>query len=154
MKKVGGGAFSTIFGFYPDEEAEKPKRKVVVEGSSRGISPTAFDQPNTYITYQLSPEENQTYFEFRSYRRLSKTKQEVGFEWRSKITGADGYEIQFCTSKKFDKKVTTIFLKNCMDEKSATVRGKGKTVYGRIRPYTKKGGKRVYGRWFTNMWRH
>ncbi len=152
VKKVGAGAFSTIFGFYPEEESEKPKRQVVVEGSSRDISPAAFDQANTFITYQLSPAENQTYFAFRSYYEISKTKRRVGFEWRSKVEGADGYEIQFCTSRKFDKKVTAMRVGKCTKGKEAVVLGKGKNVYGRIRPYTMKDGKRVYGRWFVNEW--
>ena len=59
-----------------------------------------------------------------------------------KASGAKGYEISYSMNKKFKsaKKVTTT-------KTTYTIKKlkKGKTYYIRIRPYTKSGGKTVYG---------
>ena len=71
----------------------------------------------------------------------AKSKKKLQIKIR-KASGAKGYEISYSMNKKFKsaKKVTTT-------KTTYTIKKlkKGKTYYIRIRPYTKSGGKTVYG---------
>lgn len=72
-------------------------------------------------------------------------KKQVTLKWK-KIK-ASGYEIQCCTSKKFNKSVKKTAVKK--NKKTATVKKlkSGKTYYVRIRAYSKVNGQKYYGAW-------
>ncbi len=80
----------------------------------------------------------------------SPKKKKLYVKWKNNIKNAEGYEVQYSTSKKFTKKTT----------KTVTVKGKkkiSKTIsklkskkkyYVRVRPYVSQGqGERFYGNW-------
>lgn len=69
----------------------------------------------------------------------------IGFEW-GKIVGVDGWQIQVCDRKSFRKKIQTYEAgkdKTKMDIENRTIDMR----YVRLRPYKRKAGKRLYGRW-------
>lgn len=62
------------------------------------------------------------------------------------VSGADGYQIQICKSKKFKTGVTQ--LRTVLTTKSVTVRNGG-SHYVRVRAYKVVNGKNVYSTWST-----
>lgn len=72
-------------------------------------------------------------------------KKQVALKWKK--MKASGYEIQCCTSKKFNKNVKKVIVKK--SKKQATVKKlkSGKTYYIRIRAYSKVNGQKYNGTW-------
>jgi hypothetical protein len=60
-----------------------------------------------------------------------------------KVSGAKGYQIQYCTDKNKTKKT----IKTKLLAKSISVSSKAKTYYVRVRAYKTKNGKTVYSNW-------
>ena len=73
----------------------------------------------------------------------NKKKKTATLSWK-KVTNADGYELQYATSKKFrsSKKKKTPNTKISIKKLK-----KGKTYYFRVRAYKKQGKKTIYGKW-------
>ena len=76
---------------------------------------------------------------------VSAGSKKVTLKWKK--VKSSGYEIQYCTSKKFKKNVTKINVKK--SKKTATVKKlkAGNTYYVRIRAYSKVNGVKYYGAW-------
>ncbi len=74
-------------------------------------------------------------------------KKKVKLSWNI-VMDASGYQIQYCTSKKFKKSVKSIKLKG-RTRVSRTVKKlkRKKRYYFRIRAYKKQKGKTVYSKW-------
>ena len=72
-------------------------------------------------------------------------KDKSTFTWKD-IKKADGYELQYSTSKKFDKQATKTITSK---KSSAVVNGLtvGKTYYIRVRPYAGQGVLKNQGKW-------
>ena len=62
----------------------------------------------------------------------------------NKFIGATGYQVQYSTSKKFNKKVTLNVKKTTATTKKLK---KGKRYYVRVRAYIKSGKKKKYSKW-------
>ncbi|MBO4394783.1 MAG: hypothetical protein J5819_00365 [Eubacterium sp.] len=62
------------------------------------------------------------------------------------VTGADGYEIQYSTSKSFSGKSTKIVRTSSLKKKIKSLK-KSKTYYVRVRAYKAVNGTRTYGEW-------
>lgn len=85
--------------------------------------------------------------------RVSKREQEVSLFW-NKVTGADGYQIVLANDARMKKGKRTIYIKKNETYKLVLIPIKGKTeepVYGKIRPYKRVKGKKIYGRWTTDF---
>lgn len=137
VKKIGGYAFGT--------EGSAPK-KVTVLGSAKNIAPDAFGYPNVTVTYKKSPKEAQTYLHLSDWTKKKGNKTEYKFEW-NKVAGVKGYQFKYSPDKKFKKKVKTLTLKKNKTSIKVNYKGKARTIYAKIRPFTIKKGKKVYGRW-------
>ncbi|MBQ7066809.1 MAG: fibronectin type III domain-containing protein [Lachnospiraceae bacterium] len=62
---------------------------------------------------------------------------------------ASGYEVQYCTSKKFKKNVKKVTVKKSKTKATIKKLKSGKTYYVRIRAYSKVNGKKYYGAYST-----
>jgi len=76
--------------------------------------------------------------------KLQKNKKSVTLKLKKKIKGAQGYQIQYATNKKFKAKKAKYIGKT-----SGKIKGlkKNKKYYFRVRAYIMKGNKKVYGKW-------
>ena len=72
-----------------------------------------------------------------------KKKAYVSLKWRA-LSGAEGYQIQYSTNKKFKKVKTKISKKNKYTIKKLKTK---KTYYIRVCAYKIVKGKKVYGKW-------
>lgn len=101
-------------------------------------------------------EEETIYTEFKNLKVITCPKKlkitdvvakttEFTLKWQKEK--ASGYEIQYCTSKKFRKNVKSINVKK--SKKNVTIKKleRGKTYYVRIRAYSKVNGTKYYGSW-------
>lgn len=80
----------------------------------------------------------------------STKKKSFTVKWKKDIKDADGYEIQYSTSKKFAKKKTkTVTVKGRSKGSKAVSKLKsGKKYYVRVRAYANQGGgEKYYGAW-------
>lgn len=73
-------------------------------------------------------------------------KKSVKVIWK-KVNDVSGYEIQYATSKKFNKDLKKTNAKAKAKSKTIKKLKKKKTYYFRIRAYRKVNGKKVYGSW-------
>jgi hypothetical protein len=64
-------------------------------------------------------------------------------KWK-KVAGANGYQLQYATNKKFKAKKTKLTAKMKYTVKKLK---KKKTYYVRVRAYTVSAGKKLYGKW-------
>lgn len=73
-------------------------------------------------------------------------------EW-GKINGANGYELKISTDPKMKKKVSKKTIDKNKTKTTIKIYNKRKDhdMYCMIRPFTKKKGKKVYGRWTKNL---
>lgn len=89
-----------------------------------------------------------------SLTKLIKGKKSFTAKWK-KVKGVDGYQIQYCTSSKFKKKVNgkkqilkKITIKKAKTTKKTVKKLKAKkTYYVRIRAYKVINGKKTYSKW-------
>lgn len=78
--------------------------------------------------------------------KLKTSKKSVTINWK-KLTGIDGYQLQYSTSSSFKKpKSVNIKSKKAVSKKVSSLK-KGKKYYFRIRAYKTVNGKKLYGAW-------
>lgn len=78
--------------------------------------------------------------------KLKTSKKSVTVSWK-KLTGIDGYQLQYSTSSSFKKpKSVNIKSKKTVSKKISSLK-KGKKYYFRIRAYKTVNGKKLYGTW-------
>lgn len=82
----------------------------------------------------------------KSVKNTGKKKMTV--KW-SKVTGVDGYELQYSTSKNFKKSVVKKNLSASKTSVNYSKLKKGKTYYVRMRSYIKDGSTKNYSKWST-----
>lgn len=75
--------------------------------------------------------------------KLKQKKRTVTVSWK-KVSGADGYQICYSTSKKWKKKTRKLTANMKVEIKKLK---KKKTYYFRVRAYRKDGAKKIYGAW-------
>lgn len=80
----------------------------------------------------------------KSVKNTSKRKMTV--KW-NKVTGADGYELQYCTKSNFKSKVVKKTISTSKTSASYSKLTKGKTYYVRMRSYTVVDGAKKYSKW-------
>lgn len=80
----------------------------------------------------------------KSVKNTSKKKMTV--KW-NKVTGADGYELQYCTKSNFKSKVVKKTISASKTSASYSKLTKGKTYYVRMRSYTVVDGAKKYSKW-------
>lgn len=144
IKKVGEGAFSYTQGSL---------KKVIVRGSSKGISNLAFYADSIKIIYKKGAKEMKTPFDIESITLQKKKKQKVTMYW-SIVVGADGYQLVIAKDIKLKKDKKTLNIKKSKNSCSIMIPVKGKKrepMYAKIRPYKIEKGKKVYGRWTTDF---
>ncbi len=80
--------------------------------------------------------------------KLTAGKKQITAVWTT-VKGAEGYEIQYSTSKKFTKKATKKITVKSAKAKKKTIKklAKDKKYYIRLRAYKKVNKKPVYGSW-------
>lgn len=83
-----------------------------------------------------------------SLSKLVKGKKKITVKWKTQKTQTDGYEIQYSTTKKFNKSVKTKKVTGA-GKKSVTIKKlkAGKLYYVRIRTRKKVGTKVYYSKW-------
>lgn len=79
--------------------------------------------------------------------KLKAKKKALQVSWK-KVSGASGYQIWYSTSKKFKKKSAKTVKKPKLTIKKLK---SGKTYFVKVRAYTLKNGKKVYGAWSKTM---
>lgn len=75
-------------------------------------------------------------------------KKKMTIKW-SRVTGVDGYELQYSTSKTFKKSVVKKNLSASKTSANYSKLKKGKTYYVRMRSYIKEDGAKKYSKWCT-----
>lgn len=75
----------------------------------------------------------------------NKKKKSISLSWK-KVSGATGYQIQYCTNKKFKKRKNKTTTKTKLVIKKLKTK---KTYYFRVRAYVLDGNKKVYSKWST-----
>lgn len=75
--------------------------------------------------------------------KLKQKKQTVTASWK-KVSGADGYQVCYSTSKKWKKKTQKLTANRKVEIKRLK---RKKTYYFRVRAYRKDGAGKVYGAW-------
>lgn len=149
IEKIGEGAFAT---WRIGKKAEK--RKVIVEGSTKGIHQNAFvyhdyeEYESVTVKYKAKVKEWKTSVMVYSVSHPTKKKSQSTVEvYWTKVAGADGYQIKVSQDKKFKKNVTTVYAKKKKTFMNITVNSKKPANNVKIRPYKKVNGKKVYGKW-------
>ncbi len=81
-----------------------------------------------------------------SIKKLTKGKKSFKATWK-KITGVNGYQVQYSTDKKFKKNTKTVTIKK--NTASATIKKlkANKKYYVRVRAYKIVNGKKIYSSW-------
>ncbi len=118
---------------------------VQIQGSTAGIHKSAFDTGITF-SYGMGISEALCPMEIVSINYRSDKTYAISYEW-AKVEGVKGYQVTISSDKKGKRKIKT--LSYGTGKRKGKVKGisaKYKNIYVHIRPYTKSGGKRVYGR--------
>lgn len=136
---------------------ESMKKSVVIESSSKKITPEAFyvsgDDLDLIGKTSLEYSKNFKYAATKAVARNikyygnKKTKSE--YSW-AKVKDADGYQIYASNNKKFKKKIVVNVSKKHTSTK-ITFNKKVSKIYMKIRPYKKIKGKKTYGRWVKTV---
>lgn len=136
------------------DDWENKKRVITIQGSAKGYKQNAFsgdftEKLNATLKFESGIKQAFTdiYLDHVSYKN-NKTK--VSFDW-FKVQGADGYDIRISSSKNFKKDLKKITVKK-KTRKVITIDKKLMKAYVKIRPYKVVKGKKVYGRWSSDMW--
>lgn len=128
------------------------KGKVTIKGTGRTVitvtaaATSKYNKKTVKVVVNITPKKQKA-----SVKAVNGKKIQV--KWK-KDTRADGYQIQYCTSKKFKKNVKTVTIsKKKTVKKTIGKLKKGKTYYVRVRSYkkVKVSGKtkKFYGSWST-----
>ena len=75
--------------------------------------------------------------------KVTMKKRQAKVSWK-KVSGAQGYQICYSTSKKFKNKKQLLTKNNKVTLKKLK---SGKTYFVKVRAYVVKEGKKVYGKW-------
>ena len=75
--------------------------------------------------------------------KVTMKKRQAKVSWK-KVSGAQGYQICYSTSKKFKNKKQLLTKNNKVTLKKLK---SGKTYFVKVRAYTLDGKKKVYGKW-------
>lgn len=136
LKKIEESAFCNASG-----------RKVTIKGNSENYALNAFAESASYKFSYKGEVKNYRVFPFVSHRGAYKNgKREFGLSWYP-IKQADGYQIQFSTTKNYKKNVGTVYAKGKEKHKVFYAKNKKQKEYIRIRPYKVVKGEKEYGRW-------
>ena len=79
--------------------------------------------------------------------KAKKGKNQVTIQWKNEK--AAGYEVQYSTSKKFNKNVKKVTVAKNKTKVTLKNLGKSKTIYVRVRAYTVVNGKKYYSSYST-----
>jgi hypothetical protein len=80
--------------------------------------------------------------------KLKSKKKSITVKWKKQTDSVSGYEIQYCTNKRFNSKTKTITIGKPNEEQKTIKRLKsGKKYYIRIRTYAKCNGNKVFSNW-------
>lgn len=134
---------------YAFRDIELGPKRVIVHGSSKGISNWAVDFDNAKINYTKGIKEMKAPFYIDTITWQKKKKKKVTMKWIG-VVGADGYQLVIAKDKKMKKGKKTMDIKKGKTSHTVMVPIEGKAIepiYGKIRPYKIKKGKKVYGRW-------
>lgn len=129
VKKIGKSAFGTKL------------KKVIICGKTTGFDADAFNGcDNTVLHFRTGIKEWKTWLDVIVWDRY----QSASLDWQ-KIAGVDGWQIQVSEDKSYKKKQTYD-----VGKKKRKIEIENKKIlmrHVRIRPYIKKGKKKIYGRW-------
>ena len=141
VKYIGDSAFASDFVTY------KYKRTVTIHGDSKNYADNAFEGYRTTLVFEKSDTDKYAnwYVYMSGYYKEDAIKYVCNMD--NRISDISGYQCQFSSSKNFKKNVKTVWIKK--DRKQFTVKLSGvkKYTYGRVRPYTVRNNKKIYGRW-------
>lgn len=132
VKKIGKYAFG------------RKLEKVIICGKATGFDAKAFyNCDKTVLHFRTGIKEWKTWPHVTAMGG-ARMWNSIEFYWQ-KISGVDGWQIQVSHKKSFQKKQTYDAGKK--KRKMDIDNNKINMRYVRIRPYQKKGGKKVYGKW-------
>ena len=101
-------------------------------------------------TNAQAPQDNQMqpafYVKATFIKKLVKAKKAFTVKWK-KVSGVDGYQIQYSTSKSFNSGKTVSVKKGLLSSRKIKKLKSKKTYYVRIRTYKTVNGKRYYSSW-------
>lgn len=136
---------------------ESMKKSVVIESSSKKITPEAFYVSGddldfigkTSLEYSKNFKYAATKAVARNIKYYGNKKTKSEYSW-AKVKDADGYQIYASNNKKFKKKIVVNVSKKHTSTK-ITFNKKVSKIYVKIRPYKKIKGKKTYGRWVKTV---
>ena len=106
--------------------------------------PTTTTPPTEKVTPK-APETKKP-AQVKSVKAKKYGKKKIKVTWK-KIKSVKGYQVQYSTNKKFKKAKTVTIKKAAATNKIITKLKSKKTYYVRVRAYTTKAGKKLYGTW-------
>lgn len=141
VKYIGASAFAGTFITY------KNKRTVTIHGDAANYAGDAFAGYNTTLVFEKSDKDKYAGWYVYISEPYKKGAIKYICKMDNRISDISGYQCQFSSSKSFKKNVKTVWIKK--DQRKFTVKLSGvkKYTYGRVRPYTIRNNKKVYGRW-------
>ncbi|MBD9055415.1 MAG: leucine-rich repeat domain-containing protein [Eubacterium ventriosum] len=136
---------------------ESMKKSVVIESSSKKITPEAFYVSGddldfigkTSLEYSKNFKYAATKAVARNIKYYGNKKTKSEYSW-AKVKDADGYQIYASNNKKFKKKIVVNVSKKHTSTKIIFNKKLSK-IYVKIRPYKKIKGKKTYGRWVKTV---
>lgn len=129
----------------PAAQSNTPQQTVVVQKTTTTTTQTT-------TVKQTTTQKTTAKVTVGNTKIKSVTKKSKGFtvKW-NKVANANGYEIQYSTSKKFTKSTTksVVIKKNSTTSKAVSKLKGNKNYYIRIRAYKNSNGKKYYSSWTT-----
>ena len=89
-------------------------------------------------------------FSAKAKFKLTAAKKAFTFKFKTKVTNADGYQIQYATKSNFKGAKTATVSKSAKSKKISKLKAKT-TYYVRVRAYKTIGGKKVYGAYSSKI---
>ena len=131
---IDSGAFSDC----------KKLAKVIFEGTPSDISPDAFTERSVLI--EPGSIESQYTWAVPDITKSTRKGYTISFCCLP-LEGADGYELQVSSSKKYASKKTKTFTMKKTGKLVCKFNTNSGVIYSRVRPYTLTTGVKVYGKW-------
>ncbi|WP_026528018.1 fibronectin type III domain-containing protein [Butyrivibrio sp. VCD2006] len=124
----------------PDDTADPTQQ----EGALPTVNESAPAVPaNTEKIENIDPAQKSTKFV-----KLTVGKKRVTISWKKQSKGINGYEIQYCTDKNFQKDVKSVNISKAKNTSKTIKKLKaGRKYYFRIRTFKKKGADKIYSKW-------
>ena len=142
-RKIGSGKYVKIktvsakYSYITDTSAKKAGTYYY---KVKAISKT---QPYLSSSYSSAKSVKVMSFSAKAKFKLTAAKKAFTFKFKTKVTNADGYQIQYATKSNFKGAKTATVSKSAKSKKISKLKAKT-TYYVRVRAYKKINGKKVY----------